>query len=241
MKKLLLIIAFFAVTSTTVNAQGSGVFFDLTNVFLKKYVDANNKVNYQELKGNSDMLNLIMDYAAKINLKNENKETCKAFWINVYNLCVIKNVVDNYPMKSTMDVPGFFNENDFLIANQRLTLDDIEHTILREIFQDPGIHFVLVSGSNGGVQIQDHAYMPKDIDAQIKAEAIKFINNKDVIRIDKKNKVVELPKIFEWYTKDFVTFYTNEIDFLNIFLEKKLEKDYKTKIYEYDWTLNKKA
>lgn len=240
MKKLLIILAFFSLSATT-QAQGSGVFFDLTNVFLKKYVDANNKVNYQELKGNSDMLNLIMDYAAKINLKNETKDTSKAFWINVYNLAVIKNVIDNYPMKSTMDVPGFFNENDFLIANQRLTLDDIEHTILREIFQDPGIHFVLVSGSNGGVQMQDHAYMPKDIDLQIKTEASKYINNKDVIRIDKKNKIVELPKIFEWYTKDFVTYYTNEIDFLNIFLEKKLEKDYKVKIYEYDWTLNKKV
>ncbi|MBC7643230.1 MAG: DUF547 domain-containing protein [Flavobacterium sp.] len=240
MKKLLLIIVFFSL-STTIQAQGSGVFFDLTNVFLKKYVDANNKVNYQELKGNADMLNLIMDYAGKMNLKNESKETSKAFWINIYNLAVIKNVVDNYPMKSTMDIPGFFNENDFLIANQRLTLDDIEHTILREIFLDPGIHFVLVSGSNGGVQLKNEAYVPKDIDAQIKAEAAKYINNKDIIRIDKKSKIVELPKIFEWYTKDFVTFYTNEIDFLNIFLEKKIEKDYKVKIYEYDWTLNKKV
>ena len=239
MKHFLLIIAFFSLTST-VKAQGSGVFFDLTNVFLKKYVDANNKVNYQELKGNSDMLNLILDYAAKINLKTESKDTCKAFWINIYNLLVIKNIVDNYPIKSTMDIPGFFNESDFLVANQRLTLDDIEHTFLREIFQDPGIHFVLVSGSNGGVQIQDHAFMPKDIDAQIKAEATKYINNKDVIRIDKKDKVVELPKIFEWYTKDFVTYYTNEIDFLNIFLDKKIDKDYKTIVYEYDWTLNKK-
>ncbi len=240
MKKIILLIAFFSLNAT-VQAQSSGVFFDLANVFLKKYVDVNNKVNYQELKVNSDMLNLIMDYAAKINLKNESKDTNKAFWINVYNLAVIKNVIENYPLKSTMDIPGFFNENDFLIANQRLTLDDIEHTILSEIFQDPGIHFVLVSGANGGVQIKNEAYMPKDIDAQIKAEATKYINNKDVIRIDKKNKIVELPKIFEWYSKDFVTYYTNEIDFLNIFLEKKLEKDYKTKIYEYDWTLNKKV
>ena len=43
MKKLLIILAFFSLTKTT-QAQGSGVFFDLTNVFLKKYVDANNKV-----------------------------------------------------------------------------------------------------------------------------------------------------------------------------------------------------
>ena len=43
MKKLLLIITFLTLTIGTVNAQGSGVFFDLTNVFLKKYVDANNK------------------------------------------------------------------------------------------------------------------------------------------------------------------------------------------------------
>ena len=237
-KYIILIIALFGF-SAEIQAQSTGAFFDITNLFLHKYVDKDNKVDYQNLRVNSDLLNIILDYAAKLNLKNESKDVNKAFWINIYNLAVVKNVLDNYPLKSTLDIPGFFKETEFSISGQQLTLDDIENTILRDMFQDPGIHFVLNSGANGSPPLLDHAYMPVNIDLQIKEQIVKMINNTDFIRIDRKDKKIELPKIFEWYTKDFVTFYTNEIDFLNLFLEKKVTKDYKLKVYEFDWTLNK--
>lgn len=237
MKKILLFILFLGV-SFSVQAQKSTAFFEVTNLFFHKYVDKDNKVDYQSLKANSDLLDIILDYAAKLDVKNESKEVNKAFWINTYNLLVIKNVLNNYPVKSVHDVPEFFKENDFLVAKQQLTLDDIENTILREIFQDPGIHFVLTNGTNGSCPILDHAYMPTNIDGQIKDQATKMINNNDYIRIDRKEKKINIPKIFEWYTKDFVTFYTNEIDFVNLFLEKKITKDFTIKVYEFDWSLN---
>ena len=236
-RKILFLILFFGFTNIHF-AQNSTAFFELTDVFLKKYVDENNKVDYKSLKKNSDMLNIIVDYAAKLNIKEESKESNKAFWINVYNLTVIKDVLTNYPIKSTIDVDGFFKETEFLIASQTLTLDDIENTILREIFLDPGIHFVLVAAANGGAPLLNHAYKPENIDGQIREQASKCINNSTFVRIDKREKTIDLPKIFEWYNKDFVTYYTNEVDFLNIFLEKKLPKDYRIRIYDYDWSLN---
>lgn len=239
MKKFLLAIALIFCFSAEIKAQSTGAFFEIANLFLRKYVDKDNKVDYQALKVNSDLLNITLDYAAKLNLKNDSKEINKAFWINVYNLTAIKNVLDNYPLKSAHDIPGFFKETEFLIAGQQLTLDDIENTILREMFNDPGIHFVLTSAANGSSPLMNRAYMPENIDAQIKEQTIKMLNNPDFVRIDRKEKTIELPKMFEWYTKDFVTYYTNEIDFLNLFLEKKVTKDFKTKIYEFDWTLNK--
>jgi Protein of unknown function, DUF547 len=239
MKKFLILIAVLVCFTTEIKAQSTGAFFDISNLFFRKYVNKNNEVDYQNLKVNSDLLNIIIDYSAKLNLKNESKEVNKAFWINIYNLIVIKNVLDNYPLKSVQDIPGFFKETEFLIAGQQLTLDDIENTILREMFKDPGIHFVLSSGAVGSPPLLDHAYMPTNIDVQIKDQTIKMINNVDFVKIDRKEKNIELPKIFEWYTKDFVTYYTNEIDFLNLFLEKKLTKDFKTKIYEFDWALNR--
>lgn len=182
----------------------------------------------------------ILSNIAKINAQFSDKNKAKAFWINVYNLQVIKGVVDNYPLESVEKVNGFFKENTFLVANQELSLDDVENVILREIFFDPCIHFVLVSAANGGATLLNSGYMPDTVNEQIKKQAKLFINNPKVVRIDKKNKTIELPKIFEWYNKDFVTYYGNEIDFLNIFFEKKINNDLKVKIYDFDWSLNKK-
>jgi hypothetical protein len=62
----------------------------------------------------------------------------KAFWINVYNLQVIKGVVDKFPIASVETIPGF--TVNICGRKQELTLDDIENVILRDLFFDPAIH-----------------------------------------------------------------------------------------------------
>ena len=74
----------------------------------------------------------------------------------------------------------------------------------------------------------------------MKQRAKLYLNTKNVIMVDKASRVVELPKIFEWYKKDFVTTYFNEIDFINLFLEKKIENTLKIQTYDYNWTLNER-
>jgi Protein of unknown function, DUF547 len=119
-------------------------------------------------------------------------------------------------------------------------LDDVENTILRELLFDPAIHFVLSSASIGGAPLLNAAYMPKTVAEQLKAQTTAVINAKNYYRINKDTKTVEIPKYFEWYKKDFVTQYFNEIDFLNIFLEKRLDNKLAIKTYDFDWTINQK-
>ena len=99
MKKFLLAIALIFCFSAEIKAQSTGAFFEIANLFLRKYVDKDNKVDYQALKVNSDLLNITLDYAAKLNLKNDSKEINKAFWINVYNLTAIKKCFRQLPSK----------------------------------------------------------------------------------------------------------------------------------------------
>ena len=84
------------------------------------------------------------------------------------------------------------------------------------------------------------AFMADKVNDQIKQRTTMVINSKDFLKIYKPTNSVELPKIFEWYKKDFVTGYFNELDFVNIFLEKKVDPKMKIMTYSFDWSLNQK-
>lgn len=238
-KKAILTLTFLGLTIIG-QSQTTDLFFEQTNEFLKKNVTIDGKVDYVGLKKSPGELMYILSNIEKINTKFSDKSLAKAFWINVYNLEVIKGVLDNFPFKNVDKIPSFFKENNFIVGNQELTLDDVENTILRELLFDPAIHFVLSSAALGGSPLLNAAYMPKTVADQLKSQTIALINSKNYYRINKDTKTIEIPKIFEWYKKDFVTQYFNEIDFMNIFLEKRIDNKLAIKTYDFDWTLNQK-
>lgn len=237
-KKLLLIL--FCVASSFTQAQTLNDFFEQTNEFLKKNVSETGKIGYAQLKKSPGELIYILDNISKLKTDFKTKEEAKAFWINTYNLLVIKSVVEKFPIVAVNAVPGFFDERTFIVAKQELTLNDIENTILREIIADAGVHFVLCKGTNGDAPLLNEAYTPEKVNDQIKQRARLYINDKDFYRIFKNTNSIELPKMFETYKSDFVTGYFNEIDFINIFLEKKIETTYKVMTRAYNWSLNSK-
>ena len=238
MKKIFLFILLSLAVSQTSNAQTIDDFFNQTDQFLKKNVNKEGKIDYASLQKSPGELFYILENASKLNPQFADLDTAKAYWINIYNLCVIKSIVQHYPITSVNNVSTFFNADFFRISNQDVTLDDIEHTILREILFEPAFHFVLNSGANGSPTLLNKAYLPKTVNEQIKEQTIKVINSKDYFLIDKKSNTIRLPKIFDWYKKDFEVNYFNTIDFINLFSEKKIDNTLKVVYYEFDWTLN---
>ncbi len=226
---------------SSANAQSINAFFEQSNEFLKSNVDINGKIDYLHLKKSPGELVYILDNASKLSTKFDDKDTARAFWINMYNLQVIKGLVDGFPAASVNNIPGFFKEKTFTVDNKAITLFEIESKILPEIQKDACIHFVLSTGSNGGVVLMNGAFFPKTVNEQIKQQTKLFINNKNIVKIDSKNKLLDLPKIFEWYNSEFVTYFGNEIDFLNIFLDKKIENNFVIRTYAFDWSINKKV
>jgi hypothetical protein len=238
MKRILFLIYATLAINFSANSQTIDLFFQQADVFLSKNVTDDGKVDYETIKKSPGELFYILDQAAKLNLKSETKDVAKAFWINAYNLQCIKMVVERYPLKSVLEHPSFFKRDNFLIANQDVTLNDIENVILREILFDPGYHFVLSSAAIGSSPLLNKAYMPQTVSEQIKEQARKIINSKGYFIFEKDIKTVFFPQIFEWYKKDFVINYFNEIDFANLFLEKKLDNTYNVKYYKFNWDLN---
>jgi len=230
MKKLTFIL--LLLSFTIANSQGLTTFFTKTDSFLKKYV-SNNKVNYVAIKKNPNELDELLKIVANYDLAKE-EDSNKAFLINAYNLLVIKGITVKFPVKSPLDIAGFFDKTLYTVSSKKVTLNEIENKMLRAKYNDARLHFVLVCGAIGCPPIIPEAYLPETLDAKLDQQTIMALNNPNFIK-ENGNKI-QISQLFEWYKVDFKN---KEIDFINSFRETKLNPKSKFTYYPYDWSLNK--
>ncbi|MEH6535089.1 MAG: DUF547 domain-containing protein [Psychroserpens sp.] len=234
MKKIIILIAFFGAISFGFS-QNASEYFKAANAFFNENV-SNGKVAYSKIHNNPEALNKLVALAETVSVSKNDVKTYQAFWINAYNISVIKGIVKNFPMKSPLDKAGFFDKTKYKIAGESITLNDIENKKLRAQFSDARFHFVLVCGAVGCPPLINKAYQPNTLEAQLQRQAEIALNNPSFIKIKKNN--VELSEIFKWYKEDFVK-NGNEIDYINTFRIEKIPFKSKVSYYSYNWNLNK--
>ncbi|NOX45909.1 MAG: DUF547 domain-containing protein [Chlorobi bacterium] len=229
----ILIIFLFAVLSNSATSQNP-YFQDVDN-FMKTFV-VDGKVKYAEIVETPSMLGKIRREIAEFPMTDEIGPHNKAFYINAYNMLVIAQVVDNYPVGSPMEVNGFFDVNKFDVAGDKLTLNQIENEILRPVYKDPRFHFVLVCGAVSCPPITNFAYMPDKLDSQMDKQAKMALNNNDFVRFD--GGSLKLSEIFKWYKDDFLMDHASVIEYINSYRNKPIASSVTPSYYDYDWTLN---
>ncbi len=235
MKKTIVIIGLL-LSAQLLQAQVPASFFTKADQFFKTYI-SNGKVKYSEIKKDTSSLdNLIADIASATPSKS-NASNFQAFYINAYNLLVIKGVVNNYPTKSPLNINGFFDGKKYTVAGQKTTLNGIENNILRKNYsKEPRFHFVLVCAGLGCPPIINEAYTPTLLEKQLQRQTTIAINNPDFIKYD--GKRLKISQIFEWYPKDFKQF-GSYVDFVNKYRKEKVPNKTKVGFYPYNWSLNK--
>lgn len=133
----------------------------------------------------------------------------RAFWINLYNALTVQLVLQHYPVDSIRDIdisPGLFADGPWgkplvLIAGEPLSLDDIEHRILRPIWRDPRVHYALNCASIGCPDIQGRAFTPDNTEVLLESAARAFVNHPRGARIADGDLVVS--SIYAWFADDF--------------------------------------
>lgn len=216
-------------------AQSTTDFFNTSDAFFKANVK-NGRVQYKNIKSNTSDLDALLEMAKEISVTTDKASEYQSFWINAYNLAVIRGVISNYPLKSPLDIGGFFDKTKYDIGGTSITLNDIENKMLRAKFpKEPRFHFVLVCGGLGCPPIIASAYTPSNLEAQLTTQTKKALNDSNFIRVNK-NKV-KISQIFEWYKGDFEHDGT-VVDFINKYKSDKLPPKAKVSYYPYDWTLN---
>lgn len=237
MKKIFLLVAvIFASAQTITNAQSTETFFNDADDFFKQYV-SNSKVDYKSIIANTEQLDNLMQQAQKVKVSEKNAAVFQSFWINAYNISVIKGIVNEYPLSSPLDKKGFFDKTTYELAGQKITLNDIENKMLRAKFEDARFHFVLVCGAKGCPPLIAEAYKPSTLEKQLETQTIKALNRDSFIKDS--GKKVAISEIFKWYKEDFVRNGT-EVDFINKYRTEKILADAKVSYYPYDWRLNAK-
>lgn len=233
-----LLLLLFVATSQAVDIN---VFFEHADNFFSRYVKEG-KVDYVAIIRDGRDMKSVMETTqlTKLDSKDITENEMKAFYINAYNILVIKNVVDHYPIKSPKDVDGFFDKIKHNVAGEELTLNSIEKDKLMEPYKDARIHFVLACAAQGCPEIANHAYEPKTLDIWLDKRSAKALNDVDFIQVDTKEGKVMISEIFNWYSSDFSEAGNEKgaLVFINKYRDNKIKSDYVVDYYPYNWKLN---
>ncbi len=187
-------------------------FFRETNRFFDNYVYLG-RVDYKRLKKNPRKLQKLVVLMQQPGLSGQRSEVRKAYWVNVYNLLVIKSVVDHYPVNSVQEVPGFFYAKRFRLQGEVLSLNDIERNKLNGEFRDPKINFLLCKGMEGGFPLQPEAYDPELFSTQILGRTMAILQDTGFVQV--KEDVVVLSDFFRENQEDFNRVYGSVSAFIN--------------------------
>lgn len=199
-----------------------------------------------------------------------------AYLINAYNAYVLETVVDNYPIKgssffkkltspkrfafpanSIRHIDGAFDGIPHRVTGRELTLDDIEHGLLRTEYDEPRIHFALVCAAVSCPPLREEAFRGDQLDRQLDEQGRLFLNDPRLNRFEVERGQVYLSKIFDWFGDDFCEYADESIhasdarisgvlSFVRRYLRERTVEfletaDYRVHFLSYDWTLNDQA
>jgi len=212
-------------------------FINNADAFFKEQV-VDGTVKYSNLKSNKKLATLI-GTIEKADLTGSSPELKQAFYINAYNLLVINEVAQNYPLSSVQDIAGFFDKKRVVVAGQKVSLNTIEKDYLLKPFMDPRYHFVLVCGAVGCPPITNFAYHPDQLDQQLNTQTKAALNDDGFLKVE--GKTVMISQIFNWYKKDFGGDKKSVVNFINEYRSTPIDGDSKFNYTNYDWLLNDHA
>ncbi len=241
-----------------VPASGSDQVVDhaVWDELLQTYVSAGpggvNRVDYARFKTDGhDALKGYVRQLEAIDPQALDRPEQFALLANLYNAKTIDIILDHYPLKSIKDISlgggllsvftgGPWKAKVTRLGGTDLSLDDIEHGILRPIFNDPRIHYAVNCASVGCPNLRREAFTGAKLNAQLDAAARDYVNHPRGAKVEADGLVVS--SIYKWYGEDFGGSEEGVVDHLRQFadpdLAAKLRGVTSIASYDYDWTLN---
>ncbi len=138
-----------------------------------------------------------------------------AFWINVYNAFTLQVIIDHYPIaggllgrlawpeNSIRQIPRVWKSFRVHTYARQLSLNDIEHEILRKKFDRPEIHMGLVCASLGCPVLATTPYTGPTLRAQLRSQAIQFLSRPANFAFGPEDNTLSVSSIFDWFGEDF--------------------------------------
>ena len=244
---VLLILLFFAPLNMGVQGRSKdSVDHSIYATLLEKYVKKG-QVDYRGFKSEEVKLDQYLIVLEKTDYDNLSRNEQFAFYVNAYNAWTIKLILSGYPgVKSIKDFGNIlkspWKKKICRIDGDVITLDDIEHKILRPRFKDPRVHFAINCAALSCPPLISEPYRGDTLDRQLDHSARIFINNPQRNYLE--DNTLYISKIFKWFSE----YFNNDvIGFLMKYAKEDLKKELevkrskiKIKYLNYDWSLNEK-
>lgn len=166
-----------------------------------------------------------------------------AYWVNLYNAITVKIILDNYPVKSITKLGGFlsfgpWDDKVATVTGQTITLNDIEHRILRPLWNDPRTHYAVNCASLGCPNLQPQAFTADNTESLLDTAARQFINSDKGVKVT--DNTLRLSSIYDWFEADFGGNKDTLLQHLQNYRTNNDLKGWQGEIsYEYDWSLNR--
>ena len=224
--------------------------FAIWDSLLRQYVNGQGRVDYDRWQKESllELDHWLMEMSY-VDLQGLEKTDAIATLLNLYNALTIRQVLHQYPIDSIrpkilgisnwLAFLRFFTKTVYTLKGQSLSLNAIEHDILRQRFLDPRIHFALVCASIGCPLLRAEAYGPDWLTEQLDEDCDRFINNPDKVRYDEIRRTLYCSKIFKWYKADFLTVADSVAEYCDRYYTAAQIPESATVVYlPYSWELN---
>ncbi len=212
--------------------------------------DGVNRIAYANVSGaDRKRLDDYLSSQSAVHISDFSRDEQRAYWINLYNALTVDVVLEHYPVDSIRDIsisPGFFSIGPWgkkliRIEGEEISLDDIEHRVLRPIWKDPRIYYAVNCASLGCPKLMPRAFTGSNTEALLDQGAMDFINSAHGARFDSDTRLIA-SSIYDWFQEDFGADEAGVITHLRLYarpaLKAKLEGVAEVYDFDYDWTLN---
>jgi len=247
---------------------------DAVDALFHDFVDGQGGVDYKRLKAQRADLDAFVASLAGLDPATIASWTAPeriAFWVNAYNTITLQRIVDHYPIhrgslvaslrfpeNSIRQIEGVWDNLSTSIAGRDMTLDHIEHEILRKDFREPRIHAALVCAAKGCPPLRAEAFIAARLDKQLDDQSRRFLASPKRFKVDRQKKIVRLSPLLKWYAEDFVAAYNTDgslqghsaalcatLDYASRYVAPKDAQFLRTQSYtveysDYDWSLNER-
>lgn len=239
-----------AETGEVTQIEAAGIHAEWTEL-LQSYVSAGpdgvNLFDYGALKANaadSAALDAYIAMFADLAISELPRDEQYVAWINLYNAVTVQYIRDEYPTKSIKDsLFGPWKKIFTTAEGREISLNDIEHEVLRKDWDEPRTHYAVNCASFGCPNLKPTAWITDTLEEDLDAAARAYINHPRGVTIRKDGRL-QVSTIYKWFKKDFGTKEAKVIEHLLQYAEPELAEQIRArpdiKSYAYDWSLNGK-
>ncbi len=234
----------------TMSAQDHSAWSAILSEFVVESDDGVNRVDYERLQGDTaarTSLNAYIETLAAQPVSALPDDAQFAVWANLYNALTVRVIIENYPVDSIRDISsglfsrGPWKQDVITVEGATLSLDNIEHDILRVRFDDPRVHYAVNCASIGCPNLQTKAWTADSLDEDLNAAARAYINHPRGVSFRRDGRL-EVSSIYRWFREDFGGSDAGVIAHLLQFADDDLAERINARPniagHDYDWSLN---